>query len=102
MFLETYFSEGSANSTPVRLGVDGQPYTIKGYEWPTHLVYYDNPRLSRALRPKLIKHQYQEVIYLIAKFKCARFFNTHFHDDEKQKGDVVVACRTTNAPDLIK
>ncbi|KAG1051005.1 hypothetical protein G6F43_006764 [Rhizopus delemar] len=51
--------------------------------WPTtHLVIFDNllPRLYRDLQ----YYGYQE---------CQRFFNSHFHDDSRRKGDVVILCR---------
>jgi phosphatidylinositol glycan class B len=50
--------------------------------WPTsHLVLFDN------LLP-----QVQEVLTDQGYKECKRFFNSHFHDDSRRRGDVVVLC----------
>ncbi|KAI9276079.1 Alg9-like mannosyltransferase family-domain-containing protein [Sporodiniella umbellata] len=51
--------------------------------WPTsHLVLFDN--LLSKLDQELQKLGYKE---------CQRFFNSHFHDDSRRKGDVVILCQ---------
>jgi phosphatidylinositol glycan class B len=47
-------------------------------QWPSHLVFFE------VLEPTLI--QYLDESYE----ECARFFNSHFHDDWRRVGDVVV------------
>ncbi|CEP11954.1 hypothetical protein [Parasitella parasitica] len=48
--------------------------------WPTtHLLLFDN--LIPKIREYLDKEGYKE---------CQRFFNSHFHDDERRRGDVVL------------
>ncbi|KAJ3273333.1 hypothetical protein HDV01_004550 [Terramyces sp. JEL0728] len=76
-FISTYF-EGKGT-----IKVPYQNYTIPSYSWPSHLVWYDNPHLKPVLEPILFSKGY---------FECARFFNTHFHDDDKQAGDLVISC----------
>ncbi|PHZ11348.1 uncharacterized protein RHIMIDRAFT_23257 [Rhizopus microsporus ATCC 52813] len=48
----------------------------------SHLVLFDN--LLPILNQDLEYYGYQE---------CQRFFNSHFHDDKRRRGDVVVLCR---------
>ncbi|CAM9020650.1 unnamed protein product [Wickerhamomyces anomalus] len=52
------------------------------YEWPTHLVVFQDlePFISQYLKDS----PYQE---------CARFFNTYFHWDDRRRGDVIVYCK---------
>ncbi|KAI8374976.1 Alg9-like mannosyltransferase family-domain-containing protein [Choanephora cucurbitarum] len=51
-------------------------------QWPvSHLVLFDN------LLPQLGKHLESE-----GYKECQRFFNSHFHDDSRRRGDVVVLC----------
>ncbi|OAD01713.1 glycosyltransferase family 22 protein, partial [Mucor lusitanicus CBS 277.49] len=50
--------------------------------WPTtHLLLFDN--LVPDIRDYLDDQGYRE---------CRRFFNSHFHDDRRRRGDVVVFC----------
>lgn len=50
--------------------------------WPTsHLVLFDN--LLPQVQDLLSEQGYKE---------CKRFFNSHFHDDFRRRGDVVVLC----------
>ncbi|CAO0799928.1 unnamed protein product [Mucor circinelloides] len=50
--------------------------------WPTtHLLLFDN--LIPEIRDYLNDQGYRE---------CRRFFNSHFHDDRRRRGDVVVFC----------
>jgi phosphatidylinositol glycan class B len=56
--------------------------TQQQYAWPTsHLVLFDN------LMPTLENYLRQE-----GYTECKRFFNSHFHDDSRRRGDVVVLC----------
>ncbi|ODQ80606.1 glycosyltransferase family 22 protein [Babjeviella inositovora NRRL Y-12698] len=52
------------------------------YEWPTHLVFFEN--LEPIMKPYLEGSGYQE---------CERFFNTWFHWDNRRSGDVIVYCK---------
>ncbi|KAG0360127.1 glycosylphosphatidylinositol anchor biosynthesis [Podila minutissima] len=48
----------------------------------SHLLLFDV--LVPTLKPWLTSNGYNE---------CARFFNSHFHDDSRRRGDVVVYCK---------
>ncbi|KAK9762674.1 glycosylphosphatidylinositol anchor biosynthesis [Basidiobolus ranarum] len=50
-------------------------------KWPSHLVLFE--ALVEQIRPKLAAHGYHE---------CARIFNSHFHDDSRRNGAVLVYC----------
>ncbi|ORY99156.1 Alg9-like mannosyltransferase family-domain-containing protein [Syncephalastrum racemosum] len=50
--------------------------------WPTALLMFDN--LLPSIQSLLDAQGYRE---------DARFFNTHFHDDWRRRGDVLVLCR---------
>lgn len=54
------------------------------YQWPERLVMFE------VLEREVLKG------YLgggESKYRsCARFWNSHFHDDKRRKGDVVVYC----------
>ncbi|KXT06907.1 hypothetical protein AC578_7152 [Pseudocercospora eumusae] len=50
-------------------------------QWPHYLVLFE--QLIPTLQPLLAETRYKE---------CRRFFNTHWHDDHRRKGDVVVYC----------
>ncbi|CAO3651314.1 unnamed protein product [Cunninghamella blakesleeana] len=55
--------------------------------WPTHLVMFDH---LLKLENGFIKD------YLILQqgyMQCGRFFNSHFHWDNRRKGDVVIMCK---------
>ncbi|KAF2736350.1 hypothetical protein EJ04DRAFT_511164 [Polyplosphaeria fusca] len=61
-----------------------QDATLKAADrrsWPDHLVFFE--QLEPTLRKLLKDTAYSE---------CWRGFNTHFHDDWRRKGDVVVWC----------
>ncbi len=49
--------------------------------WPQHLVFFEH--LEPTLKEYLHKTRYQE---------CWRGFNSHFHDDKRRTGDVIVWC----------
>ncbi|CAG8454931.1 2895_t:CDS:2 [Ambispora gerdemannii] len=51
-------------------------------KWPSHLVIFQ--ALLKDLEPFIDKAQYRQ---------CAKFFNSHFHDDWRRRGDVIVLCR---------
>ncbi|KAK7207622.1 Alg9-like mannosyltransferase family-domain-containing protein [Myxozyma melibiosi] len=51
--------------------------------WPSHLVFFE------ALKEKVDEALGGSEDYL----ECARFFNSHFHEDYRRRGDVVVYCR---------
>ena len=60
-------------------GLDPNDGRVK--EWPQYLVFFE--QLEPVLEKKLSKTGYKE---------CWRGFNSHFHDDWRRKGDVVVWC----------
>ncbi|KAF8976150.1 glycosylphosphatidylinositol anchor biosynthesis, partial [Entomortierella lignicola] len=50
----------------------------------THLVFFEDLiRSWSEMSPWLEKQGYHE---------CTRFFNSHFHDDSRRRGDVLVYC----------
>ncbi|KAF2467088.1 uncharacterized protein BDR25DRAFT_292893 [Lindgomyces ingoldianus] len=49
--------------------------------WPQNLVFFE--QLEPILKEVLAETRYKE---------CWRGFNTHFHDDSRRKGDVIVWC----------
>ncbi|KAI9312154.1 Alg9-like mannosyltransferase family-domain-containing protein [Dichotomocladium elegans] len=54
-------------------------------EWPSHLVMFDALwRNTVGVREYLETKGYSE---------CHRLFNSHFHDDWRRRGDVVVICK---------
>jgi len=54
------------------------------YQWPERLVMFE------VLEREVLKGYLGEEE---SKYRsCARFFNSHFHDDKRRKGDVVVYC----------
>ncbi|CAK4008480.1 GPI mannosyltransferase 3 [Lecanosticta acicola] len=50
-------------------------------EWPHHLVFFQ--QLEPTMKTVLAESRYKE---------CRRFFNSHWHEDWRRKGDVVVWC----------
>ncbi|XJO72856.1 hypothetical protein BDV3_003923 [Batrachochytrium dendrobatidis] len=66
------------------IDVPGQGYQILQHKWSSHIIMFDNPKLFSVVSSVL-----QGSGYSI----CARFFNSHFHDDPKRTGDVIVLCR---------
>lgn len=52
------------------------------YEWPTHLVVFQD------LEP-FISNYLKDSPYV----ECERFFNTYFHWDDRRRGDVIVYCK---------
>ncbi|ODQ54917.1 hypothetical protein SAICODRAFT_64193 [Saitoella complicata NRRL Y-17804] len=56
---------------------------VGGLAWTSHLVFFEV--LEGFVKEYTEGSDYRE---------CARFFNTHFHDDRRRTGDVVVYCRT--------
>ncbi|GAA5810680.1 hypothetical protein MFLAVUS_004106 [Mucor flavus] len=56
--------------------------TQQDHLWPTsHVLLFDS--LSPILK---------EYLNQIGYVECKRFFNSHFHDDARRRGDVVVMC----------
>ena len=64
-------------------GIGGPPAGVIGERrpWPEYLVFFE--QLLPALEEKLEGSEYKE---------CWREFNSHWHDDWRRKGDVVVWC----------
>lgn len=52
-------------------------------DWPEYVVFFE--QLEPTIRNTLGSGEYME---------CWRGFNTHFHDDWRRQGDVIVWCRT--------
>ncbi|KAA8915930.1 hypothetical protein TRICI_001944 [Trichomonascus ciferrii] len=50
------------------------------YQWPSHLAFFE--ALEDTIKPYLQEHTSYEL--------DTRFFNSHFHDDHRRKGDVLV------------
>ena len=59
-------------------GVDG----IEKRPWPDNVVFFE--QLENVVKERLRSSTYGE---------CWRGFNTHFHDDWRRQGDVIVWCR---------
>lgn len=76
LFFDTYFSSLVGNKTrfpsftryprDIFHKVPGQEYEIKQYDWPSHLVWYDNPKLGVYIKQILNGSNYQEVCMLVA------------------------------------
>lgn len=50
-------------------------------DWPEYIAFFD--QLTKTVGPELSRENYEE---------CWRGFNTHWHDDWRRQGDVVVWC----------
>ncbi|KAJ3224654.1 glycosylphosphatidylinositol anchor biosynthesis [Chytriomyces hyalinus] len=94
-FIETYFApfkethrisnrtDVTKTQTNVLFYVPGQSsYQIQQFVWPSRVVIF------AALLDTLGKEYFIERGYS----QCARFFNSHFHDDSRRLGDVIVYC----------
>ena len=55
--------------------------TTEKRRWPDYLVFFE--QLQSTMETILNGTRYRE---------CKRFFNTHWHDDRRRQGDVVVWC----------
>ncbi|KAI8621107.1 Alg9-like mannosyltransferase family-domain-containing protein [Chytriomyces sp. MP71] len=91
-FIDTYFlpiastpQPGIRTRTDKLLPVPGQDsYLIQQFLWPSRVVVF------AALLERVGQNYFQD---LLGYRECARFFNSHFHDDSRRAGDVVVYCR---------
>ncbi|KAK4496690.1 hypothetical protein PRZ48_012672 [Zasmidium cellare] len=68
----------SADRTPDEKQFEGSGLR----EWPQYLVFFE--QLEPTMKAVLAESRYKE---------CRRFFNTHWIDDWRRKGDVVVWCQ---------
>lgn len=59
--------------------IDPKAYLENLKDWPSHLVMFEQLHLNTYFETK----GYRE---------CNRFFNSHFHEDARRKGDVLVMC----------
>ncbi|KAK9240391.1 Alg9-like mannosyltransferase family-domain-containing protein [Lipomyces kononenkoae] len=75
LFLRTHFPPLRANDTQL---------TKFRYDWPSHLVVFG------VLEEFLVSYAGDEYA------ECQRFFNSHFHEDPRRRGDVVVFCKHSN------
>ncbi|KTW30149.1 hypothetical protein T552_00627 [Pneumocystis carinii B80] len=71
LFLQKYFVYENFNST-----------LQNGFFWPSHFVFFEN------LLTIIDSH-----VSILGYKECARFFNSHFIDDWRRKGDVIVYCK---------
>lgn len=58
----------------------------KKFDWPDRLVVF------QPLEKEIVgwvRETAREVVYE----ECGRWWNSHWHDDERRKGDVVMFCR---------
>ncbi|RIA93004.1 Glycosyltransferase Family 22 protein [Glomus cerebriforme] len=74
-FLKKYFE-------PINLISSKESTILTLRKWPNYLIIFE--ALLNDLNPFLKELDYRE---------CARFFNSHFIDDWRRKGDVIVFCR---------
>ncbi|KAJ3258885.1 glycosylphosphatidylinositol anchor biosynthesis [Chytriomyces hyalinus] len=94
-FIETYFvpfnetrhvanrTDLKKTQTNVLFSVPGQSsFQIQQFVWPSRVVIFA-ALLDTLGREYFIERGYSQ---------CARFFNSHFHDDSRRLGDVVVYC----------
>jgi len=80
-FLKKYFE--SINSTSSTSSSSSEvPTDLKLHKWPNYLIMFE------ALLTDL-NHFLKELDYR----ECERFFNSHFIDDWRRRGDVIVFCR---------
>lgn len=73
---------GSSGVTTSQSGSSDDSGIVKRRAWPKYLVFFEQlePTMKAVLREN---GRYKE---------CWRGFNTHWHDDWRRKGDVVVWC----------
>ncbi|KAK9459828.1 Alg9-like mannosyltransferase family-domain-containing protein [Lipomyces oligophaga] len=73
LFLESNFpSPGSTD------------FSSFAYSWPSHLVFFE------TLKPQIDIVVMKSNLYR----ECAKFFNSHAHEDHRRRGDVIVYCQT--------
>jgi phosphatidylinositol glycan class B len=60
---------------------EGKERHLAQRAWPEYLVFFEH--LQPTVGALLERNDYHE---------CKRFFNTHWHDDGRRKGDVLVWC----------
>jgi phosphatidylinositol glycan class B len=58
--------------------------THKPKWWPSHVVLFEALLDHEGVATLLTQRHYVE---------CARFFNSHFHDDARRHGDILVYCK---------
>ena len=51
-------------------------------DWPSHIIAFD--ALTNTVEPVFQEHGYRQ---------CKRYFNSHWHEDKRRRGDVVVWCQ---------
>ncbi|KAG5517874.1 hypothetical protein PMAC_000328 [Pneumocystis sp. 'macacae'] len=71
LFLQKYFIYEKINST-----------LQNGFFWPSHFVFFEN--LISII---------DSYISVVGYRECARFFNSHFNNDWRRRGDVIVYCK---------
>ncbi|KAK9365228.1 Alg9-like mannosyltransferase family-domain-containing protein [Lipomyces kononenkoae] len=75
LFLRMHFPPLRGNETEA---------TMFRYNWPSHLIVFG------ALEEFLVSYTGDKYA------ECQRFFNSHFHEDRRRRGDVVVFCKQSN------
>lgn len=68
----------------------------KIHEWPERLILFESLLTIQGVsNPELSVSQ---ILEAKGYHQCKRFFNSHFHDDHRRRGDVLVLCG--NAADV--
>ena len=68
-FIDQYFTDGIDTSLKYN------------YVWPSHIIIFE-----------VLENEVKEILSKKGYVECKRFFNSHWHDDERRRGDVVVFC----------
>lgn len=90
-FLDTYFRESGKEDVQV----PGQEYSIKTFRWASHILIFE--ALEEDVRDRLLTRGYRLVCFAQLtsdSLQCKRFFNTHWHDDDRRRGDILIYCST--------
>jgi phosphatidylinositol glycan class B len=87
---ESYMDEADYFYADPSIWIEQNMVPLKGKsgqgqrQWPENLIFFD--QLEPKIRWILEKTEYKE---------CWRTFNSHWHDDSRRTGDVIVWCRPT-------
>ncbi|KAF4768469.1 hypothetical protein HAV15_002183 [Penicillium sp. str.  len=80
-----HFPRRPSYISPAHHSVSGNaPDEAPHHDWPDYLIFF--AQLEPTLHPLLRSSHYDE---------CWRTFNTHWHDDSRRRGDIVVWCLDT-------
>ncbi|KZF24764.1 glycosyltransferase family 22 protein [Xylona heveae TC161] len=72
----------------------GNKNNVQKY-WPQYLVFFEQaePTLRTFFNDLAASKETRELYENISYRECWRTFNTHWHDDWRRKGDIVIWCR---------